>query len=210
MTSNRRKQKSNNWKNRQQKDQYVRNACQQGFRARSVYKLSQIDEKYHLLKSGWVVVDLGSAPGSWTQYAVSKVGEKGLVLSVDRLNMPAVENTHFILGDFTDPDVLDSVNAQLNGRMVDLVLSDMAPNISGIRISDQANMERIAESVIAFSRRSLKRGGCMLIKLFEGESADQVRVQLKKMFKMVDHLKPPASRSKSSEFYLFCRGHKVH
>lgn len=207
MTRSRKRRKTGQWAARHNRDPYVRQARQAGFRARSVFKLEHIDRKYGLLKPASVVVDLGAAPGSWSQYAAARIDGGGRVIAVDRLAMRAIEKVNFIRGDFTNESVLERIAAALDGRLVDLVLSDMIPDISGIRIRDQARAETLQCAVLEFCRGALKPGGQLLTKLFAGEAAQAIRGRLDDRFERVRTIKPDASRSQSAEIYCLARGY---
>lgn len=187
-------------------DEYVRRAQREGFRARAVYKLREIDERDHLLKSGQTVVDLGAAPGSWCQYAISRLGEKGRLIALDLLEMEPIDGVEIIQGDFTEREVLDRLLTALNGRAVDLVLSDMAPNISGITSSDQARSIYLLELALDFCEQVLRPGGSLLVKAFQGEGFPGFQKALKRRFRTVKSRKPKASRAKSREIYLLAQG----
>ena len=205
MARSRRGRKSSNWRARQERDPFVRKARQAGYRARAAYKLEEIDRRYRLLRPGARVVDLGSAPGSWSQYAMRRVGARGRVVAVDLLEMPEIDGVRFLRGDFTEAETAAAVLAALDGHYADLVLSDMAPNISGIRLADQARSEALLESVLGFCLRGLRPGGVLLAKMFEGEGAAAVRERAKSLFGVVRTVKPEASRSESRESYLLAR-----
>jgi 23S rRNA (uridine2552-2'-O)-methyltransferase len=162
-----------------------------------------------LLKKGMVVVDLGSAPGGWSQYIARKFGSDITVIAIDLLSMEPIDNVQFIQGDFQDDDVLASVDELLNGRKVDLVISDMAPNITGVRSVDEALYEGLLDSVFYFCHQRLKVNGHLLVKLFEGSAAHYFRREVKSRFKQGVVRKPGASRSKSREFYFLAKGHIV-
>jgi 23S rRNA (uridine2552-2'-O)-methyltransferase len=183
-------------------DPYVQRAQADGYRARAAYKLLEIDERDHLLKPGAVVVDLGSAPGSWCQVAVKRCGPKGRVLALDLLPMEAVAGVDFLLGDFTE----DSVLAELEAARVDLVLSDMAPNLSGVATVDQARSIHLCELALDFAVQHLKPGGQFLVKVFQGEGFMAFRKQLEGAFASVQVRKPKASRDRSAEVYLLGKG----
>lgn len=187
-------------------DEYVRRAQREGFRARAVYKLREIDERDHLLKSGQTVVDLGAAPGSWCQYAISRLGEKGRLIALDLLEMEPIDGVEIIQGDFTEREVLGRLLTALNGRAVDLVLSDMAPNISGITSSDQARSIYLLELALDFCEQVLRPGGSLLVKAFQGEGFPGFQKALKRRFRTVKSRKPKASRAKSREIYLLAQG----
>ncbi len=187
-------------------DEYVRRAQREGFRARAVYKLREIDERDRLLRSGQTVVDLGAAPGSWCQYAIGRLGRKGRLIALDLLQMEPIDGVEIIQGDFTERDALDCLLATLDGRAVDLVLSDMAPNISGIASSDQARSIYLLELALDFCEQVLRPGGNLLVKAFQGEGFPEFQTALKRRFRTVKSRKPKASRAKSREIYLLAQG----
>ncbi|MFV1997007.1 MAG: 23S rRNA (uridine(2552)-2'-O)-methyltransferase RlmE [Acidiferrobacterales bacterium] len=187
-------------------DEYVRRAQRDGYRARAAYKLQEIDQRDHLLKPGQIVVDLGAAPGSWCQYAISRLGEKGRLIALDLLEMDSIDGVEIIRGDFTEQAVLDHLLARLNGRAVDLVLSDMAPNISGIVSSDLARFAYLLELALVFCGQVLRPGGALLVKAFQGEGFPEFQKALKQRFQTVKSRKPKASRAKSREIYLLAQG----
>ncbi len=196
------------WLKHHLKDEYVRRAQREGFRARAVYKLQEIDERDHLLKAGQTVVDLGAAPGSWCQYAVGRLGEKGCLIALDILEMESIEGVEIIQGDFSEQEGLDRLLAALNGHPVDLVLSDMAPNISGIAPSDQARSVYLQELALDFCQQVLRPGGTLLVKAFQGAGFPEFQQALKQGFRTVKSRKPKASRAKSREIYLLAQGFK--
>ncbi len=194
------------WMQKHVNDPYVQQAKQQGYRARSAYKLLEIDAKDRLLKSGMRVVDLGSAPGGWSQVAAQKVGESGQVFALDVLEMAGIPGVSFIQGDFTDDAVLAALGAKLNGRPVDLVISDMAPNISGIALSDQAKSYYLSELALDFALKHMNPGGNFLVKVFQGGDFDVYVKRLRACFRQVQIRKPDASRNHSKEVYLLGKG----
>ncbi len=200
--------KTGRWAARQNRDPFVQAARRGGFRARSVFKLKQIDRKYRLIKPDSLILDLGAAPGSWCQYAVRQIGAAGRIVAVDLLAMEAVEKVNFIHGDFTNDKVVEEILAAFDGRPPDLVLSDMAPNISGISSTDQAHMETLQQAVLEFCRYRMRPGGALLTKLFAGESESIIRKQLGDCFARTHAIKPDASRPQSREIYLLARGCK--
>jgi len=208
MKKSKRQKKSGSWVERQNNDQFVKKARAGGFRARAIYKLEQIDQKYRVIAPSTRLVDLGSAPGSWCQYAITKVKNPGQVVAVDLLPMEQVSGITFIQGDFTEPVVIEQVFRALNDGAVDLVLSDMAPNITGVRVTDQARAEALQESILFFCSQALKPGGTLLTKLFEGEAAVFMRHQMKTLFSQYQAIKPDASRSQSKEIFLLAKGYK--
>ncbi|MGI9310549.1 MAG: RlmE family RNA methyltransferase [bacterium] len=204
MTAHRAKRSS--WNARHNRDPYVRAARAGGYRARAVFKLEQIDRKHRLIRKSTRVVDLGAAPGSWSQYAAAQ--SRVEVVATDLGEMAPIERVRFVRGDFTDDDVAARVVAALDGRAADLVLSDLAPNISGVRSADQARAEALHRAVLAFCRRALRPGGDLLIKLFEGEAAPAARKRIEACFERARSIKPDASRSRSREVYLLARGYR--
>lgn len=193
---------SKQWMQEHVNDPWVNKAQVDGYRSRAAYKLAEIDEKDHLLGRGEVVVELGSAPGSWTQVIARKVLPAGVVIALDLLPMDPIAGVDFIQGDFTDDSVLAELETRLAGRNVDLVLSDMAPNISGIAVSDQGRMIQLADLALDFAQHHLRPGGNMLIKLFQGAGFDPYKKAMQQMFHSVVPRKPAASRGRSSELYL--------
>lgn len=190
-------------------DPYVRKAQAEGMRSRAAYKLQQLAERDHLLKPGMVVVDLGAAPGGWSQVAGRVVGPEGRVVGVDLLDMQPLPGVRFVQGDFGDDAVLAEVQALLDGRPVDLVLSDMAPNISGVASVDQARSIGLAELALDFAVKHLKPQGNFLVKVFQGSGFEQLVADLRRNFVQVMIRKPEASRSRSSEVYLVGKGLKA-
>lgn len=187
-------------------DPYVQRAQADGYRARAAYKLLEVDERDHLLKPGAVVVDLGSAPGSWCQVAVKRCGPKGRVFALDILPMEVVPGVDFLHGDFTEDAVLEALEARLDGAKVDVVLSDMAPNLSGVAAVDQARSIHLCELALDFAMRHLKPGGQFLVKVFQGEGFMDYRKQMEAVFSSVQVRKPKASRDRSAEVYLLGKG----
>ena len=200
---------SKSWLKTRQCDPYIKQAQQHRYRARSVYKLAQIDRRYRLFKCGQQIVDLGAAPGSWSQYAIQRVGAEGSVIAVDRLPMQAIRGVRCLQGDFTHTPVCELCLAQLQGRKADLVISDMAPNLSGIRHTDQARSIHLAELALDFARQVLTPGGGLLLKLFQGSGADLCRDEIMRTFQKVSVCKPEASRNSSREFYVLAQLYEV-
>lgn len=190
-------------------DHYVHKAKAEGYRARAAFKLLEIDEKDHLFKPGMTVVDLGAAPGSWCQIAARKVGENGKVIALDLLEMAPVHNVHFIQGDFQSDAVLHALEAVLENQPVDLVISDMAPNISGIATADQARAIGLCELALDFAATHLKPGGHFLVKVFQGAGIDEYRRAMQDVFSKVVVRKPAASRDRSSEVYFLGVGKRA-
>lgn len=196
---------SQRWRQRQERDVYVDQANRAGWRSRAVFKLEQIQAKERLLSSGSVCVDLGSAPGSWSQLAARLVGPTGRVIAVDLLPMEPLPGVDFLAGDFTAPETLQALRELLGDQSVDLVMSDMAPNISGNRTVDQSRSLALLDEALAFAREVLRPGGDFLAKAFQGEGVDGFTRELKRHFKVVKTLKPKASRPESREIYLLAR-----
>jgi 23S rRNA (uridine2552-2'-O)-methyltransferase len=199
---------SDRWLNDHEKDEYVLRARREGYRSRASYKLLEIDEKFGLLRSGAVVVDLGAAPGGWTQIAVNKCGPKGFVIGLDLLDIEPLEGVLLIKGDFTDDKVLAQLMAVLQDRPVDLVISDMAPNLSGMKEIDQPLAIYLTELALEFACSHLRPGGSLVMKCFEGSGVDEIREGIRKNFKQLNNFKPKASRGKSPEIYVLGRKFK--
>jgi len=197
------------WMQEHVTDPYVRKAQAEGMRSRAAYKLQQLAERDHLLKPGMVVVDLGAAPGGWSQVTGRIVGPEGRVVGVDLLEMLPLPGVRFVQGDFGDDAVLAEVERFLEGRPVDLVLSDMAPNISGVASVDQARSIGLAELALDFAVNHLKPQGNFLVKVFQGSGFEQLVAELRRNFVQVLIRKPEASRSRSSEVYLVGKGLKA-
>jgi 23S rRNA (uridine2552-2'-O)-methyltransferase len=196
---------SSRWKQRQARDPYVRQAQAGGWRSRAVFKLEELDRKERLLAPGQVVVDLGAAPGAWSQYAVGRVGPRGRVVAVDLLEMMPLPQVSFIQGDFRDEATLEAIRQALAGAPVDLVLSDMAPNMSGMRAVDQPRSMYLAELALALAEEVLKPGGALVVKLFQGEGFQEYVTAVRGRFQTVKLRKPAASRSGNRETYLVAR-----
>ncbi len=197
-----RSKSSQRWLDEHFKDKNVKLAQQQGYRSRAVYKLIEIQKKDKILKSGMSVVDLGAAPGSWSQYAIEKVGSSGQVVAVDCLPMDAMPNLHCIQGDFRENAILEQILATLNKGNIDLVMSDMAPNMTGIKTVDQARSIELAELALEFAEQVLDSSGRFLVKLFQGQGFETYCQQVRRSFKQVVFRKPQASRARSREVYL--------
>ena len=202
------KSSSRRWIDAHEKDEYVLRARREGYRSRACYKLLELDERYGLLRPGLAVVDLGAAPGGWSQVARQKVGASGFVVGLDLLDMEPLEGVEFIQGDFTEDGSLQLLMEKLDGRPVDLVISDMAPNLSGTRDIDQPRATYLVELAIDFAQSVLRPGGMFLAKCFEGEGIDDLRALIRRDFRQLNNLKPKASRNKSREIYLLGRGYK--
>jgi len=193
------------WMHEHVTDLYVQQAKRMGYRSRAAFKLKELSQRDQLIRPGMTVVDLGAAPGGWSQVAAELVGPKGRVIAVDMLEMDPVPGVHFILGDFGEQDALQQVESALGGSLVDLVVSDMAPNMSGIRSVDQARAARLAELALEFAVSWLKPGGNMLVKTFQGTDFQGLRESMRLHFGQVLTRKPDASRSRSSEIYLLAK-----
>jgi 23S rRNA (uridine2552-2'-O)-methyltransferase len=200
-----RSKSSQRWLKDHFKDPYVKQAQTEGRRSRALFKLKQINEKYHLIKKGDCVVDLGAAPGGWSEYAAPQLGPSGTLIALDILPMESLAGVTFIQGDFTDAAVMQQLVDGLGGRRVNLVLSDMAPNMSGIRGVDQFRSVYLAELALELAARILAPGGHFLVKLFHGEGFDAYVKAIRQQFDKVQVIKPDASRAKSSEVYLLAR-----
>jgi len=183
-------------------DEFVKKAQRDGYRARSAYKLIEIDDKDHLIKPGMTIVDLGATPGSWSQVAVQRLKGHGRVIALDILEMQPLAGVEFIQGDFREDAVLQQLENSLAGRQVDLVIADMAPNISGISDVDQSRAAYLTELALEFSIKWLKPGGHFLVKVFAGSGFDDIIKSMRDHFEKVATRKPKASRDRSSEIYL--------
>ena len=189
-------------------DSYVQQAQVDGYRSRAAYKLLEIDAKDHLLKPGLKVADLGAAPGSWTQVLREKLGDHGQIFALDILPMQNLAGVVFIQGDFREDQVLAQLQAALQGQRLDLVISDMAPNMSGQAVTDQARSFYLAELALDFTRDHLKPGGDFLVKVFQGSGFEEYVAAMRQQFATVLIRKPKASRDRSSEVYLLGRGRR--
>ena len=204
------KKVNKSWLNDHVNDPYVKLAKKEGYRARAAYKLKEIDETFGLIKPGNLVVDLGSAPGAWSQYVRRRLSPEGAavgalngtIVAVDILPMEPVEGVLFIHGDFREPSVLAEVETALQGRMADVVVSDMAPNLSGIESADAARIAHLVELGLEFSLKHLKDEGALVVKMFHGSGYSQLVKLFKESFHVVKPIKPKASRDKSSETFL--------
>ncbi|MDH3513891.1 MAG: RlmE family RNA methyltransferase [Gammaproteobacteria bacterium] len=197
---------SQRWLARNARDQFVKRARQEGARSRAIYKLEEIDRRDRLLRSGMTVVDLGAAPGGWTQYVKSRVGDAGRVLALDILPMEPIVGVEIVEGDFSEAPVLDLIMQRLQGDPVDLVISDMAPNMTGVAAVDQARSMNLAELALDFADKALKPGGSLLIKTFQGAGFNEFHAQVRRRFEKLATRKPSASRAESKEIYLLGRG----
>ncbi|MBR9771020.1 MAG: 23S rRNA (uridine(2552)-2'-O)-methyltransferase RlmE [Halomonas sp.] len=189
-------------------DRYVQQSWQDGYRSRASYKLVELDDKDKLFKPGMTVIDLGAAPGGWSQIAAERVGDAGVVIASDILEMDALAGVDFVQGDFTEESVLEEVLARLGDRPVDLVMSDMAPNMSGMAAIDQPQAMYLVELALDLARQTLRPGGTFLAKVFQGEGFDEYLKELRGAFQKVVTRKPGASRARSREVYLLAQGFK--
>lgn len=194
-------------------DEYVQRAQREGWRSRAVYKLEELDRKYRLIKPGMTIVDLGAAPGGWSQYAAKLVGRKGEIFALDILPMEPLADVRFLEGDFRDEAVLSQLETELSGpdgvRPIDLVMSDMAPNISGVDVVDQPRAMYLVELAADFARTHLRAGGSFVCKVFQGEGFDALVRQLRQEYGRVVVRKPKASRPRSAEVYLVASDRKL-
>lgn len=190
------------WMREHVNDPYVQQAKKEGYRSRAAFKLMEIDERDRLFRPGMTVVDLGATPGGWSQLAAKKVMPGGALIALDVLPMEPLPGVAFLQGDFREDATLAALNELLAGKGVDLVISDMAPNISGIGVSDQARSMHLAELALEFAARTLKPGGSFLVKVFQGEGFDSFLLEMRKTFVQVVVRKPKASRDRSTETYL--------
>ncbi len=199
---------SQRWLSEHFSDEYVKLAQQRGYRSRAVFKLEEIDSRDRLIRPGLSVVDLGAAPGGWSQYVAEKIGKRGKIIALDILPVEAIPGVDIIEGDFLDEQVFDQLLKTLEGNAVDLVLSDMAPNMSGTRVVDQPRAMYLAELALDMARQVLKPGGSFVTKLFMGAGFDEYQRDVRKSFASVANRKPKASRDRSREVYLVGKGFK--
>jgi 23S rRNA (uridine2552-2'-O)-methyltransferase len=204
-----RSKSSKRWLKEHFDDPYVKRAQKEGFRSRAVYKLQEIQERDKILKPGMVIVDLGAAPGGWSQFAVKRVGDTGLVIAMDILPMDAIAGVQFLQGDFREDAVLGALRELIGARKVDLILSDMAPNMSGTDVIDQPRAMYLAELAVDFAHQVLRPGGDMVMKLFQGSGMEELVKALRPQFAKLTYRKPKASRPRSPEVYLVAREYKL-
>lgn len=202
------KPSSKAWMQEHVNDEFVKRAQKEGYRARAAYKLIEIDDKDKLIKPGMTIVDLGATPGSWSQVVVQRLKGQGRVIALDLLDMQPINGVEFIQGDFREEAVLKLLEEKLNNKQVDLVIADMAPNISGIASVDQAGAAYLTELALEFSKDWLKPSGNFLVKVFIGAGFDEILLNMRQMFDKVVTRKPKASRDRSSEVYLLGLGRK--
>ncbi len=203
-----RSKSSQRWLKEHFDDPYVKLAQQKGYRSRAAFKLLEIQEKDKILSAGMTVVDLGAAPGSWSEIASKIVGEKGEIFALDILPMTPLPGVNFIQGDFTEPEVFEKLVQLIDNRQVDLVISDIAPNISGMNEVDQPRAMYVAELAADFAEKTLKQGGVFLVKVFQGEGFDQFLKNLRSGYLKVQIRKPKSSRARSKEVYILAKGFK--
>ncbi|WP_328184791.1 23S rRNA (uridine(2552)-2'-O)-methyltransferase RlmE [Marinobacter sp. OP 3.4] len=201
-----RSKSSDRWLKEHFDDVWVRKSQQDGYRSRASYKLIELDRKDRLFRPGQTVVDLGAAPGGWTQVAVEKVGGQGVVVASDILPMDPVAGVAFVQGDFTEQSVFDELMAVLDGRPVDIVISDMAPNMSGNPATDIPRAMALVELALDMAQQVLRPGGALVTKVFQGEGFDALLADMKQSFSSVVSRKPDSSRARSREIYQVCRG----
>lgn len=199
---------SKRWLKEHFDDPYVKQAQKQGYRSRAAFKLLEIQEKDKILSPGMTIVDLGAAPGSWSEIASRIVGPSGKIFALDILPMSELPNVSFIQGDFTETEVFEKLINMIDNRQIDLVISDIAPNISGMNEVDQPKAMYLAELTADFAKNVLKKGGTLLVKVFQGEGFDDYLKNLRQEYSKVQIRKPQASRSRSKEVYLLAKGFK--
>ena len=203
------KRGSGSWRDRQERDPYVQLARRDGWRSRAVYKLEQIDNKERIIRPDMVCVDLGAAPGSWSQYVTERLQGRVRLLAMDLLPMEALPSVEFIQGDFTDEAIFVQLIKSLEDTKADLVMSDMAPNITGTKAIDQPKSMYLAELALDLARKVLRRKGSFICKMFQGQGADAVIKDVRSDFERVKVVKPKASRAGSSEVYLVARNYQL-
>jgi 23S rRNA (uridine2552-2'-O)-methyltransferase len=203
-----RSKSSQRWLQEHEKDRFVQKSRKDGYRSRASYKLLALDDKDRLLKPGMTVVDLGAAPGGWSQVAMERIGHHGRVIASDILAMDALAGVEFIKGDFTEEAVLAEILAAIGDQPVDLVISDMAPNMSGLKAVDQPRAMFLVELAVDMMGQVLKPGGNFVAKVFQGEGFDALLLEVRKLFQSVSMRKPEASRARSREVYLVAKGYR--
>lgn len=200
---------SKGWLKEHFDDEYVRRSQQDGYRSRAIYKLMEIDEKDRLVKPGMTVIDLGAAPGGWSEYCVKKLGKNGTIVALDILPMEPIDGVAIVEGDFREDAVFEELMAVMGNDKSDLVISDMAPNISGMGSVDMPRAYHLCDLALDLARQVLKPGGALLVKLFQGEGFEAYNKELKSSFSKVVMRKPKASRARSREIYALATGFKV-
>ena len=203
-----RSKSSHKWLRTHFDDEFVKRAQREGYRSRAVYKLAEIQAKDHILRPGMTIIDLGAAPGGWAQYAAARLKGRGRLIALDILPMRALPGVEFVQGDFREDEVLDSIMEKLGEGRADLVMSDMAPNISGMGAVDQPRSMYLVELAVELADKVLRDGGTLLCKVFQGEGFDELLRELRKKYSKVLIRKPKASRPRSREVYVLARGRK--
>ena len=201
-----RSKSSSRWLQEHHQDEYVLKARAQGYRSRAVFKLAEIQQKDHVLKPGQLVLDLGAAPGGWSEYASTIIGDQGKIIALDLLPLEPIAGVTFLQGDFTEQETLDQLLALIGDRRCDLVLSDMAPNLSGMESVDQPRSIYLAELAFDLAENFLNSTGIFVVKLFQGAGSEELIAAFRRRFRSVKLRKPDASRSRSSEIYAVCDG----
>ena len=209
MSNKKHKASSKRWLDEHHEDEYVKKAKRLGLRSRAVFKIEEINNKDKLIKSGMKVVDLGAAPGGWSEYAVKAVGDKGQVVACDILSMDPIAGVHFLQGDFREESVLDALLEKINGKDIDVVMSDMAANFTGNDSADSARSMYLVELALDMCNQVLKKNGAFVVKVFQGEGFDQFMKDVKAVFNVVKTRKPESSRARSREVYLVATGFKL-
>jgi len=209
MAKDKRSASSKRWLDEHVNDPYVKEANKRGLRSRAFFKIEELQKKDKLMKTGDAVVDLGAAPGGWSQYAVSQIGDKGAVIACDILSMDPIAGVDFLKGDFREESVLNALLERIDGKNVDLVMSDMAPNLSGNDAIDQAGSMYLVELALDMCHQVLKAEGKFVVKVFQGEGFDQFVKDVRAAFKVVKIRKPDSSRARSREVYLVATGYKL-
>lgn len=204
-----RSKSSHRWLQEHFNDPYVKRAQKEGYRSRAIYKLQEIDEKERIITPGSVIVDLGAAPGGWSQYVAKKLAGRGKIFALDILDMAPLSHVTFLKGDFTETDIIDTLNASIQPEKVDVVLSDMAPNMTGMRLVDMPKSMLLCEMALYFAKMVLKKDGILLMKVFHGEGFDELVRETRQYFSKVVFKKPKASRARSNETYLLARGYQL-
>lgn len=204
-----RSKSSGRWLKEHFNDEYVQRAQREGWRSRAVYKLEELDQKYQLFKPGMTVVDLGAAPGGWSQYAMKALGERGRLIALDILDMDVIAGVEFLQGDFREESVFNRFMEMVGNQPVDLVMSDMAPNMSGVEAVDVPRGMYLVELAVDFANQALAEGGSFIAKVFQGEGFDELVRQLRGQYERVVVRKPRASRPRSREVYLLASGKKL-
>ena len=209
MAKDNRSASSKRWLQEHVNDKYVKEANKRGLRSRAFFKIEELNQKDKLMKAGDTVVDLGAAPGGWSQYAVDALGDNGTVIACDILQMDPIAGVDFLRGDFREQDVLDALLNRIDGKNVDLVMSDMAPNLSGNDTVDQAQSMYLVELALDMCHQVMKPEGKFVVKVFQGEGFDQFMADVRSAFKVVKVRKPESSRARSREVYLVATGYKL-